>query len=598
MDPKTDHKLDGTELTEADLHSLDKVRAILKSLSKYIHGKKLYAKTNPALKKFEDEFRQLMKDFLEEEDELVLSVEKFTMLWRGEVVYESEKRDESLAFLLYKDGIGELSVQNAVEFEELDRFVDILKDDTQKLTQDEDIVTKLWRADFESISYRVLDEYLTGEYGEGQSDGNDNAASVLESPDHLDVARLEEKEKSTSHVMGPADSIDDYLATILEQSSGGTPGQDREGEFQSLLESFFTVSSEELRLCQEEILEERKKDWLVWFIESIMDLQLVKSRPPEVRDVTDVIGCLVDFIIDERKPPAMMGTLEVIRTFMQKSDLPEPVEEFCANLEGKLAAKPLLLSMGRELKTWSREAEKVFEYYTLVGESSFEALRELLGDWEAPRLHREACHILSGMGKDRLNSLLDSLDMDNERIALDMAYLLRTSGIDAIPPVINELILYPQPRVREEIIKFLVGVGNREAIVLLGKMIEDEDKQIRFKVLGAIEHLDDPVIVRKIEDLAFSKELSKKSLDEQEAVFQALGKVVAERALPKIRAMVEKKNIFPFGRSKDYKLVAIRALEHIQSPESLEILSKLAEDSNRLVQSKAKRAIESLMKET
>jgi hypothetical protein len=596
MDPKADHKMDGTELTDAGLRSLEKVRGILKSLSKYIHGKKLYAKTNPALKKFEDEFRLSMEDILREEDELVLSIEKFTILWRGEVVYENEKRDESLAFILYKDGIGELSIQEPVEFEELDQFVDILKDESHNLTQDEDIVTKLWKADFENISYRVLEEYLTGEYGEGQSEGSDNNPSALESPDHPDVAGIEDKEKPKSHDKAPTDSIDDYLTMILEQTSPEISEQDREGEIQNLLESFFTVSSEELRLCQEEIFEEGKRDWLVWFIDSIMDLQLAKSKPPEIRDVADVMGCLVDFIIHEHNPLAMMGTLEVIRKFMQKQDLPESVEEFCGSLEGCLTAKPLLVSMGRELKTWDREAEDVFEYYSLVGEGSTDPLCELLGEWEAPRLHREACNILSEMDKDRLSSLLDSLDMDNEKIAVDMAYLLRASGIDEIPPVINELIFYPQPRVREEIIKFLLGIGSREAIVLLGKMIEDEDKQIRIKVLGAIESLDDPVIVRKIEDLAFSKELGKKSLDEQEAVFQALGKVVAERALPKIKAMVERKNILQFGKSKDYKLVAIRALEHIQTPESLEILSKLAEDSNRLVQSKAKRAIESLMK--
>ena len=155
-----------SELT--DSHLAEKVSAILQSLSKFIHGKKIYAKNNPTLEAFASEFRSGVESFFADQDELVLTIEQYAIKWFDTVVYENDKREGSLAFVLYKDGIGELTLQSTISNDELDRFVDIIKDEIHSFSSEEDVVTRLWKADFENISYRVLDEYLVGEFGERQ----------------------------------------------------------------------------------------------------------------------------------------------------------------------------------------------------------------------------------------------------------------------------------------------------------------------------------------------------------------------------------------------------------------------------------------------
>ena len=51
-----------------------------------------------------------------------------------------------------------------------------------------------------------------------------------------------------------------------------------------------------------------------------------------------------------------------------------------------------------------------------------------------------------------------------------------------------------------------------------------------------------------------------------------------------------------FGKQRENKFLAIRALEHIHSPAAVGFLKQLTNDSNSLVQTRAMRAYESLSK--
>ena len=112
MKPNTEPRPLATDRADGNPHSLEKVRAVFSSLSKLVLGKKIYAKRNPTLLKFASEFDAALHDLFIDEDELVVSIEKDTIRWDGHVVYENDRRDESIAFLLYKDGIGEISISS------------------------------------------------------------------------------------------------------------------------------------------------------------------------------------------------------------------------------------------------------------------------------------------------------------------------------------------------------------------------------------------------------------------------------------------------------------------------------------------------------
>ncbi len=576
-----------------DPRQLGEVRAIISALTKFIHGKKIYAKNNPNLIKFAKEFDATLQAFFQREEELVLAVEKHQIKWFDETVYDNEKRDESIAFLLYKDGVGELSIQRSVTFNELEKFVDLIKNEIHNSKPDEDVVTKLWKADFDHISYRVLDEYLVGQFGEGRP--AEGEQSPLESEDHPDLPSFKDKGRI---IVGTKDkgleSITSYLDNLVKQSVPDGSIEEREECFQAMAESLFRVSSEELRLYHDELESERDHDDLVEFFKVILDFTLLSENPSVVRDTTNVLECIVDYLVAEADPQRMADLLRVTREFVKSQQTTENTQTLFCEIEDRLTSAQFLQLLGKAIRDGTLSPDDVFGYYGIVGKPAIPVICKLLEDLEGARLHRMACDVLVIIAGDDIADAMGRLRIDVPHVAQDVVYLIDKSGVNPTPELVQELIYYPNTRVREVIIAYLARSGAEDSATLLARLLDDTDKQIRMKVLAAIENVHSPVIKEKLMDMAFDKQLAKKAFEEQELIFKALGRTAGEEVLPRLTDMATRKPRLMFNKQnvKQRKLLAICALRNIQTVAAADVLETLARDGNDLVKSRARRALD------
>ena len=576
-----------------DPRQLGEVRAIISALTKFIHGKKIYAKNNPNLIKFAKEFDATLQAFFQREEELVLAVEKHQIKWFDETVYDNEKRDESIAFLLYKDGVGELSIQRSVTFNELEKFVDLIKNEIHNSKPDEDVVTKLWKADFDHISYRVLDEYLVGQFGEGRP--AEGEQSPLESEDHPDLPSFKDKGRI---IVGTKDkgleSITSYLDNLVKQSVPDGSIEEREECFQAMAESLFRVSSEELRLYHDELESERDHDDLVEFFKVILDFTLLSENPSVVRDTTNVLECIVDYLVAEADPQRMADLLRVTREFVKSQQTTENTQTLFCEIEDRLTSAQFLQLLGKAIRDGTLSPDDVFGYYGIVGKPASPVICKLLEDLEGARLHRMACDVLVIIAGDDIADAMGRLRIDVPHVAQDVVYLIDKSGVNPTPELVQELIYYPNTRVREVIIAYLARSGAEDSATLLARLLDDTDKQIRMKVLAAIENVHSPVIKEKLMDMAFDKQLAKKAFEEQELIFKALGRTAGEEVLPRLTDMATRKPRLMFNKQnvKQRKLLAICALRNIQTVAAADVLETLARDGNDLVKSRARRALD------
>jgi HEAT repeat protein len=573
---------------------LENVRDILNALVKFIHGKKIYAKNNPTLVKFAKEFDAALQKFFQAESELVLAIDRHQIKWRDAVVYENEKRDESIAFLLFKDGIGEISILSAVTFNELEKLVDLLGNEVHNFKADEDVVTKFWKADFDKISYRVLDEYLVGQFGEGRPD--DAAQTPLESEDHQDLPSFQDKGRVIIEHRDSLESITAYLDTLVDQSFPAATSDERETHFQSMAEYLFQVSSQELRTCQNELDREKDDDVLIAFQKAIIDFTLLNDNPSVVRDTMNILECVVDYLLTEAKPNALGACLHGLRRFQTEKGPAETVKTFLQGLEDKLTKTEFLVALANRLSDVTGSPEEVFGYYKIVGKKSLPTICAMLEDLDGVRLHRLACDTLIEVAGEDVVEAMEKLRIDVSQVAQDMVYLIEKTGTKKLPDLVEELMYYPDNRVREEVIGFLVKADTPDSASLLVKLMDDADKQIRMKTLLAVESSTSPIITNKLIAMAFDKDLSKKAIDEQESIFKVLGKLAGESILPDLADMAEKKALFMFGKqqTKQSKLLVIRALENMKSAAAGDLLETLARDQNDLVKSRARRALDKM----
>jgi HEAT repeat protein len=129
---------------------------------------------------------------------------------------------------------------------------------------------------------------------------------------------------------------------------------------------------------------------------------------------------------------------------------------------------------------------------------------------------------------------------------------------------------------------------------LLLASLGDLDRRVRIRVLEALCDRREPRVRERLTEMAFAKDISERSNDEQEAIFKTLGHVGDASTVVHLRALVEKRRLLPIVKGPDMKLLAIRALERIHDAGALEILTRLSEDPADAVKNRAQRAHQSL----
>jgi len=373
-----------------------------------------------------------------------------------------------------------------------------------------------------------------------------------------------------------------------------TDEAERESYFQGMMSSFFSSSDEEISLYHNELDREKLSDGLSAFAETIFVFTLLHDNPSAVRDVSGVLEKIVEFATVDRHPETLARLLGFTREFRETQQLPEDITELCGRLEERLAEPGLVTDMGERLISGDGEAKPTLEYFRLIGLAAVDPLLRVLHHLESESTHRDICDaLLEILGPEAIDTI-ERFDVDNPLIAADAVYIAGQMDSPRLTPSMRELVYYPDRKVKEEMIA-LVAEMNEEGVgdLLLGAF-NDSDKHVRCRAIEAAAGRNDPGVREKLEEIAFGKGLADLDPDEQEVIFRALGNTGNAGTVDRLEKMVNKKGLRRLTNNRDGRLLALRALENIRDESAIALLDMLAEDSDQLVQSLAKRVRKAL----
>jgi hypothetical protein len=571
---------------------------VLKALTKLVAGRKIYAANNPRLEQFRHDLGTSMRKFFEFEDELVLEIDQFVIRWSDSIVYENPRREESLAFLLFKDGIGEITFQPKSVGEEVDRLVEMLADELHSLGGDEDIVTRLWNANFEHIGHRVLDDYLSEQFGSGTTDAASEARSD-ETSDHAellpDLPSFAEKGRIIVDQAAVLSSIDAYLRSLSTQHHHQHDAAELEASYQRTLRSCFNVTGEETAMYRAELEREKTEDGIASFTEAIFVFTLMVDATA-VRDVVAVVERLIEYALHEKSPATLERVVRLVREFRAREDLTDAVRQYCDKELARLADPDLVASF-LDGPSGDARADAGVTYATAIGMPALDALVKTLHHADGPVLHKRICDAIlaiAGESPQDVIDIIDRLDVDHPEEAIDAVYLAKALKVKALTPRLRELVFYPDARVKLEMLGIVAADDDDDATQLLLQSLNDLDKRVRIRVLEALASRNEPTVREKLSEIAFAKDLAERAADEQEAIFKTLGAVGDTHTVDQLRSMLEKRKLINLGKGNDSKLLAIKALERVRDRAALDVLTRLCEDSSEAVRMRAQRAKENL----
>ena len=158
---QTSAKAEGPE--EGDDLPVAQVRQLFNVFVKTLRSFQLYDEQNPVRKRFVTSLREAFEGLWTEVEGVNLSVEENSLLLAGEQIYQNPSRSDSLAFLLYKDGIRDVTFLPGVEGPELDRILGVLlRAKMLQTAEADDLLTMLWEEDLEFFKCRSVDQITEG----------------------------------------------------------------------------------------------------------------------------------------------------------------------------------------------------------------------------------------------------------------------------------------------------------------------------------------------------------------------------------------------------------------------------------------------------
>ena len=136
-----------------------RVEEAFRAFSKAFRARQLYLANNPMRERALATAREAFAACWREDDTPIrVLVREAEFVCEGHPVFrETERASEGLPWILYRDGVRELTLLPGFEQEGVEPLLALLQRARQAAPDEDDLVTLLWVADLETVQYRFVD---------------------------------------------------------------------------------------------------------------------------------------------------------------------------------------------------------------------------------------------------------------------------------------------------------------------------------------------------------------------------------------------------------------------------------------------------------
>ncbi|NOZ86767.1 MAG: HEAT repeat domain-containing protein [Deltaproteobacteria bacterium] len=559
-----------------------KAGEVFRSLERTLKIRRLYSPTNQAYKTAIDHLAERLGQYLQEFDILSVRVTaKGIKLGRDIPIYENDDKESSVSFQLYKDGIRRISFSLGLDREEMVRFIGVLELDREGRTAfDDDLVTLLWKGNFENISYRVVDPVLDEEVEDELDDGTTVGGLAGRGGDAIKSLRGEVKEfvrKVSSSLIDRAD--------LGKDSIGG--GEDRgyqddvpiasEERIQSNLPVIARLDSQEIERLKKEVSSNKNVGTLDKFVDILLLLLSKEGDSLENNEAGQIVWALMTGYFNG----GYFATLNVLIERLKSLDgkvSPGLWEEVKSKIEALgeealLSKLPDIFSRGYQGGT-----ESLGTFLKNLGPNSTKPLQSLLARLKGDSKHRQLVLEALIAGEDREISEIARglLDVDQD-IALATISVLKARKDRASIHYLPSAMKHADSMVRIGAIDALRRFSDPRATVAMLRGLEDYDGQVRLFTLNALKGRKDPRVSTRVSQVIDSKGFMERSIWEQQHYFELLIENRGPVAFGILKEKLTKKKLFGGKNRERVRIAAAKALAELPLPSTVELLKHVKE---------------------
>jgi HEAT repeat protein len=505
--------------------------------------------------------RTQLEGFFQEYGDLRLDVDRTGLRLRGEVVHDGPAEDGNPAFILFRDGIQWLEVQEQIELWEITEFIRLMNRYRGLSEEAEgDLVTGLWEAQLPHLLHGAADLLREADVG--------GEISPWESPSPGSFQEAQEVAPELSHHPKPPLPSDNAWATL-------TP----EDECQ----------------LQEMVLEEETRDPTKDVLEMLLDL---------VRDDEEEEGAeaALLFLEEEFQNALTQGAFHVACNILQKAHLMRGVFEGGRRWGISLveqffhvASSPSSINAirGHWEAIDAAQAGEIRQMLLLLPPGAIASIAPLLSEAPSARLQRMLAEAIRTLASRDIEPLVRELERSDEDLLQRLVYILGQMEGERPTELLLEKTRHPMERVRREAVKALL-IRGPQVLRRIFVLIEDESEAIRRLFLESLGWRRNDVAEELLLDYLEKRRCRIKHNEHVLACFKALGRCGSARSIPFLRRTLSERAWLPSFWQSARRLGAAVALRALRIEAAARVLNEAERSPYPSIRHALRKAVEVL----
>lgn len=543
------------------------VEELVRTMSKGLRAFQMYLPNNPVYQRAEQAIQQAFLPIWSSARQIGLSVVETDLIWEEQVVYHQPNKSESLAWMLYKDGMRFLTLRPGVEDEEMVRFLQLVSR-ARLLPSDaaDDLLTLLWEQDFQTIEYQfaeIISDSLT------VLDPQAADMAMRQDPAAQEAVREEIKTDAADKLSAGLD-LDDFDSTL------------------------YFLDEKEITQLKREVDAEYTRDERRASLDALLDIFELQPASAVREEILEIFETLFPNLLNRGEFRTVAVLLREFRAVGQRVTALEPqLRERLQSFQARLSEPDILSQLLQSLE--ETEAMPTDEDVgEVLGELHAEGLETMLTF--LPNLSRPAIRGILEASVDRLamahtDVVLSILGRGESPALTGAAGLCGRLSLQVAVPLLDRLVAHRDAAVRLATVEALSQIGSAGALAALERALDDPDRSIRLAAVTTIAAKGYRAALRRLEAAVLGKGPRELERAEKRQFFEAYAMVAGAAALPVLSNILEPRGFLRRKETSETRTCAAYAIGRLQSPAARTVLERIQQDKDLPVRNAALRAL-------
>ena len=520
------------ELSKEEEDQLQTVINLYTSLDKLVRGCKLYEGKGALVERLAADTEKKMNLALEQ-GQITTKITPIGPMFLDRAVFD-DGRIAKYLFKLYFDGVRELSFQPGITVDEIFSLAQVFNADYGAI--EDDMVTLIWKADYDHIRYYAVDALGAQMDVEEESDLLDKSRSKLEAS--LDGEEM----KMSSSDMRLLKSRDNLNWVRICKTPAEAPAQ-----LNQLLDNIQTQLQQEqiysrfIAIALKVTNEEQESPMVQQLFEAL-------TINGNMKGVTEMLKCLLTLTKDGNKQSTLL-----LQNICSKENIQKLSTVFASNHD----------VLG-----------PIFQALITVEHIDPEGYVSLLSSLDPGEARTALQEILMGSTIDMTSFYLDTLNDSNDSIVLDSISALGKIASERAIAALYKSLGNPLTSVRTAALKAINGVYIASERKALGKVLKDPDVENRMLALQILNSTQDRSIGPTLLGIMQGGEFFKRGDEEQELFFDMLSKYPSPSVFSFLNGILSERNLSRSKSVTDRQLSVVSTYKKMDSPDAQPMLQK------------------------